>query len=338
MTNLIKKATKRIGRAFGFSEVYDSNKNLVEMISRLSGEVEKLKQQIDGINEGVKRLSDDEQYATELLKRTHDITMVPQARGDELMLQKANLILLNKIIEVLNRNKIDYFLDFGILIGIQRHGGFIPWDDDIDIAVPRVSFERLEELFSEAFRGTGLHFVNSEIMRVYYKDTPLQVDIFPFDFCSTRLNDAEKHKIKQRVIRYQEKLRYDWNALFSQECVTVFSHDEMRKLYHEIVCEKDISFESARKNHSTIIHSPESPRGERTYIIDYDLIYPLKKAKVLDSEYNIPNNIEELLHLYYGDYYRYPSDIHHKHEDIDKRKSPDTVAEIRKIVRGGRIG
>lgn len=58
-----------------------------------------------------------------------------------LQIQKINLLLLQEIDRICRKYKIAYHLDSGTLLGAIRHGGFIPWDDDADIAMPRDSWE-----------------------------------------------------------------------------------------------------------------------------------------------------------------------------------------------------
>ena len=64
--------------------------------------------------------------------------------------------LQNKMLEILlyfdgfcKKNKLMYYLCGGGLIGAIRHGGFIPWDDDIDVFMPRQDYERLAEIWAE---------------------------------------------------------------------------------------------------------------------------------------------------------------------------------------------
>ena len=56
--------------------------------------------------------------------------------------------LLKKLAEICDLLGINYFMAYGSLLGVVRHKGFIPWDDDVDVAMPRPDYERLKQLMA----------------------------------------------------------------------------------------------------------------------------------------------------------------------------------------------
>lgn len=64
-------------------------------------------------------------------------------------LQLAELKTLKEAIDFFDKNDIDYFAIGGTLLGAVRHNGFIPWDDDIDLGLPRESYDKLLKLHEE---------------------------------------------------------------------------------------------------------------------------------------------------------------------------------------------
>lgn len=60
---------------------------------------------------------------------------------ESLKIQAVDLDLLNKTLEIIHRHNLRYYILGGTLLGAVRHKGFIPWDDDIDIGLPRHDYE-----------------------------------------------------------------------------------------------------------------------------------------------------------------------------------------------------
>lgn len=69
---------------------------------------------------------------------------------DELAdLQQCYLSILKDIDSFFGEEKIQYCISGGSLLGKIRHGGFIPWDDDVDITIPRKAYEKLKRVYKE---------------------------------------------------------------------------------------------------------------------------------------------------------------------------------------------
>lgn len=111
-------------------------------------------------------------------------------------LRQIQLDILDKIHEFCMKHGLRYSLGGGTLLGAVRHKGYIPWDDDIDIMMPRPDYDRFLKEFDGAYpHYVVMHYKNNEnypwpFAKVYDNRTLLiehfitcgiNVDVFPID-------------------------------------------------------------------------------------------------------------------------------------------------------------
>ncbi len=76
-------------------------------------------------------------------------------------LQLEELKILDEFIRICEKNNLKYYMIGGTLLGAIRHKGFIPWDDDVDMAMPREDYEKFLKLNKNEF-GEGYELVTYE--------------------------------------------------------------------------------------------------------------------------------------------------------------------------------
>ena len=67
-------------------------------------------------------------------------------------IQAVSLEILKKIADICGQHNWKYSLAWGTLIGAVRHKGYIPWDDDVDIQMPRPDYVKLKDYFKNQSR------------------------------------------------------------------------------------------------------------------------------------------------------------------------------------------
>ena len=143
------------------------------------------------------------------------------AEAEKKKLQQLILLIAKEIARICDKYNIDYYLDGGSMLGAVRHKGFIPWDDDFDIAMKRSDFERflqvcekeldknkyfLQTEWSEknyCFSFAKVQLIGTHFIEEFSKDADVKhgifADIFPYD----NLPDTSR---KQRWVLWKNHL------------------------------------------------------------------------------------------------------------------------------------
>ena len=147
---------------------------------------------------------------------------------DDKEIKKELVQSLYEFKEFLEYNRIQYSIMSGTMLGCIRHGGFIPWDDDIDIAMLRTEYEKMLEIFrknpniNEHLYASGAEIDDSELPFVKIYNTKIKVedealvnteylwiDVFPFDGLPKR-NFRMFEKYINNLKRVYHYRRRDW--------------------------------------------------------------------------------------------------------------------------------
>lgn len=258
--------------------------------------------------------------------------------------QQTELEILKDFMAVCDEAGLRYFGIAGTGIGAVRHGGFIPWDDDIDLAMPRADFDRAMKLVEEKL-SDRYYILNCE--------TDPNYPLMTTRLCKkgTRFQEEAMQGVKAKLGIFLDLYPYDnladgkaayffqvWTAWFYSKLLILrsVSHPYMsfggwkRKLAQGICClasgamrlfrisprwiyrrcDRICRKYNGRKTRRMGFPGDTSPHWNT---LEKSKVYPLKKYPFEDILLNFPKDTDRMLKNFFGDYMQLPP--------VEKRKT-----------------
>ncbi|PSU85483.1 LicD family protein [Photobacterium kishitanii] len=242
--------------------------------------------------------------------------------------QKKLFLMLLDIDNVCKRNKIEYWLDAGTLLGAIRHKGFIPWDDDIDICMTRDNFNKFllianSELSKEHFLQTASsdpkYFKRTIPCKVRLNNTNiiekddylagvhdlgfhsgLFIDVVPVDRYSYNTNIRTLQRLFSKVFYIKTISCYKNQPNKLKLFFTKISYCIPWNIL-DYIKDKLIKEQNSNINNKLMGYGLEVPNNKWFY--DYDSVFPLSNVNFEGYNFPAPNNAFDYLEKKYGNDY-----------------------------------
>lgn len=236
-------------------------------------------------------------------------------------LRKMQLRILEILVEIdkiCRKHEIDYWIDFGTLLGAVRHGGFIPWDDDLDIAMTTENLKKFKEIAPKELPSS---------MFLQTKETDLS-----YGMLVNKVRDKNSFFITQHedfTKNYQKGLYVDIFEVVPYPNVSNKLQKSIMRWYKKIFFFFSVKQEVNLKNHlATLAFSiikfgmdlvwgmlnllPKNKLGYEKHFSPYgnsyttDMVFPLKNIDFEGKTFFGPANPDQYLTSIYGDYMKIP--------------------------------
>jgi lipopolysaccharide cholinephosphotransferase len=262
------------------------------------------------------------------------------------------LDLLNEFSEVCEEHNLRWFVHAGTMLGAIRHKGFIPWDDDIDVVMPRVDFEKLSTMGAHEFKHPYFYqteetdcFFARNFARLRNSDTTaildweksfrfpynqgIFIDIFPMDNIPdaeferkdyyaqlTALNN-QAWQLRNMVCFYHPKTKKGWRKMVNYY---------VKHLYFKYLLGKKGDYHNYLDKHHALAVSYNE---KETRCMGESVISPLgrwiwRREWVEQVEYvpfemlvvPVPIGYDDCLKSGFGDDWRTPKQVSNLHGDV----------------------
>lgn len=245
-------------------------------------------------------------------------------------LKRIELEILKAFAQYCEKNDLRYFLYAGTLLGAVRHKGFIPWDDDIDVVMPRRDYERFLLLSQEEKIASNLDIETYRISKssicpfIKVEDnrtdgheenlpdtfhTGVWIDVFPLDGLPNKIAGQKKH-IRQlsRLVKQLDLCTRKY--IPCREPLHHLKRYIIKKLYskidyHEVDCK--IEALAMKYDYETCEYIGNTCfAGGMNEVISKQGFEPAVELEFEGLKFKAPGNYHDYLTRLYGDYMKLP--------------------------------
>ncbi len=244
--------------------------------------------------------------------------------------QQAAISMLWEFKRICEKYKLKYYLAAGSLLGAARSGGFIPWDDDIDVTMPRKDYEKFLKIarkeldkrfvlprsnFPYGFQRMQVRGTNIERYVRQRRPHGIFMDILPLDCAPTNEEEKKLHKLaNERLTELMFDISYPQPILaFNRESIRKWT----KRLFRKIFCSKRKLMKKWKEN-ATRYNSPIATE----WVCLPGMVYPYEKecfpikywgdGTTLEFEgekVKVMCEWEKYLTSHYGDYTEEPPEL-----------------------------
>ena len=245
-------------------------------------------------------------------------------------LQTIMLDILKEFIRVCKENELTYYACGGTCIGALRHNGFIPWDDDLDVFMPRPDYEKLWEI-RDQFTGEKYKLCRTTKEKNYHHRVQQLVDLNTTFINQRSVNEDIEHGVYIDILpldacaptkpgRIQQVLQAMLYSVYNVQCVPEFHGGRLFQKIVDIML-KAVPNDEARykiwsscerkmtkyewSNASSVV---ELAASMKVLLNPYPKAWfeGVKTHQFEDIVINLPSGVDKYLSQVFGDYMQLP--------------------------------
>lgn len=236
-------------------------------------------------------------------------------------LKQLQLNILNDISQFCDSHHLRYYMAFGSLLGTVRHNGFIPWDDDVDIMMPRPDYEKFIKTYNTEKSSVFLQLLYPGISKKYYTtfakvhDTRTRyqeklcketiygvfVDVFPLD-AYTNTFCYKMDLLLLRLASFKHKIAHNKSGMIKNMVkllIKLMMLPVPANLFLNMAnwLRRRGNFEDSSMVYSNAGITKLLPK----VLLERSELHDFESLKV-----RIPSGYDKLLNIWYGDYLKMP--------------------------------